>query len=106
MSVQQNAVVRHEMTRPHPSVGLVELGTHRYGQSEPDGSVVGLARLVVAQGEPRNAGPPAGECAHKAKPMLGWGLVDHEGVRGYGERLANGKVRYWRPLPEQNAGFE
>ncbi len=56
--------------------------------------------LSDAQREPRNAGPPR----HRPKESaVGWGPISINGAPGYGERLADGTVRYWRPLPAKHA---
>jgi hypothetical protein len=102
MSVQQELVVRQEMTRPHASVEMVELESNQGGLTRADGLAAELSLVDVAQGEPRNAGPPLPESVSRCPQSAGWGVMQHEGVMGYGERLANGKVRYWRPLPERH----
>lgn len=82
MAVQNLSSVE-EWTRPHASVTPVEL-------------------LGDQQGDPRNAGPPEADEERVPLPH-GWGPLAIAGVHGYGQRLPDGTVQFWRPLPARHA---
>ncbi len=82
---------------------LQQHGSHRQGGIELDWPHAGVEpiELADAQREPRNAGPPGRPV--EPPPRVGWGPVSLDGQPGYGERLPDGTVQYWRPLPPRHA---